>query len=178
MDYLWAPWRMTYLQGAGAAEDDCFMCALGAELDSGERRRTGEALGEPDDYVVWRGERAYAVLNLYPYASGHVLVVPTAHEGALDRLDGATAAELMEATRLVIRALRLAYQPQGFNVGANLGAAAGAGFGEHLHIHVVPRWGGDTNFMTTTGQVRVLPEALADTARRLRAALAEIPGDR
>jgi ATP adenylyltransferase len=152
------------LIGESRAEG-CFLCTIGAGQD------TDEAL----DLVVWRGESVYALLNRYPYANGHVMVAPYAHEGELDRLPAPVAAELMTGTRLIIRALRRMYAPQGFNVGLNLGAAAGAGYGDHVHFHVVPRWHGDTNFMTTTGGTRVVPEALDVTARRMRSAIASRP---
>jgi len=187
MDQLWAPWRMAYLESGATAAGGCFLCALGrGGIDAPPAAAGDRSAGHPPhaaapddalDIVIWRGVRVYALLNAYPYANGHVMVAPYAHEGALDALDDPTAAELMAATRLIIRALRQAYQPQGFNVGANLGVAAGAGFGDHVHLHIVPRWGGDTNFMTTTGQARVIPEALADTAERLRAAVAVIAGE-
>ena len=162
MQQLWAPWRMTYLQGGDRA-DGCFLCAYGA----------GDPPDAPD-VVVWRGEHVYALLNAYPYTNGHVMVAPCVHGGDLVALNEATAAELMVGVRLVLTALKAVYQPQGFNVGANLGSAAGAGYGEHVHMHVVPRWSGDTNFMTATAGTRVIPESLEDTARRLRAALAEL----
>jgi ATP adenylyltransferase len=162
MQQLWAPWRMTYLEGGDRAPD-CFLCAYGA----------GAVPGGPD-VVVWRGERVYALLNAYPYTNGHVMVAPYVHEGDLASLDEATAAELMVGVRRVLVALKAAYRPEGFNVGANLGRAAGAGYGDHVHLHLVPRWGGDTNFMTATANTRVIPESLEETARRLRAALAEL----
>jgi ATP adenylyltransferase len=157
---IWAPWRMAYLEGDDKGAG-CFLCDVGAGSDDA-------------GIVVWRGQLVYALLNAYPYANGHVMVVPYVHEGQLDRLAEAAAVELLAAVRLVIRALRAVYEPEGFNVGANLGAAAGAGCGDHLHIHVVPRWDRDTNFMTTTAGTRVIPETLEDTARRVRAALASL----
>jgi ATP adenylyltransferase len=168
MQQLWAPWRMTYLEGGEAGSPACFLCAYG------EPAPDGRPVGGPD-LVVWRGERVYALLNAYPYSNGHVLVAPYRHEGDLLALDEPTTGELMAAVRRLVGALRRAYRPEGFNVGANLGRVAGAGFGDHLHLHVVPRWAGDTNFMSTTAGTRVIPESLEETARRLRAALAE-PG--
>lgn len=153
---------MAYLSGGEAASPGCFLCTLGVS--------TPEAA---QDLVLWRGERVYALLNAYPYANGHVMVAPYAHEGDLLALDEPTAQALLAGVRRVLAALRRAYDPPGFNVGANLGQAAGAGFGDHLHVHVVPRWSGDTNFMTTTAGTRVIPEALADTAARLRTILAD-----
>lgn len=160
---MWAPWRMPYLEG-GPPGEGCFFCAIGRGDDD------PEAL----DLVVWRGKRVYALLNRYPYANGHVMVAPYRHEGALDRLRPETAQELMAGLSLIIRALRRTYDPQGFNVGLNLGSAAGAGFGDHLHFHVVPRWTGDTSFMAVTGGTRVIPEALDVTAERIRAAVAAL----
>lgn len=115
--------------------------------------------------VVWRGEYCLAVLNLYPYASGHLLIVPLRHESDLSNLTDEESHELWETTRKAITALNLGFQPEGFNLGANLGRTAGAGIPDHLHMHVVPRWGGDTNFMTTTGGVRVIPQSMSDSWR-------------
>ncbi len=161
MEQLWAPWRMPYLL-SGARSEGCFFCALGA----------GEGDSESLDQVIWRGSSVYALLNRYPYSTGHIMIVPYIHEGRLEALDETILFELMEGVRLAIRALRLAYKPEGFNVGLNLGSAAGAGFGDHLHFHVVPRWSGDTNFMTATARTRVVPEPMHDTACRLRDAIA------
>jgi len=162
MDQIWAPWRMAYLESA-KGNGPCFLCAIGASSD--------------DAIVVWRGEHTYALLNAFPYANGHVMVAPYAHEGALDALPAHVASELMRGIRIALRALRATYSPEGFNVGANLGAAAGAGHGDHLHVHVVPRWMRDTNFMTTVAATRVIPETLPDTARRIRDALAGLAPD-
>lgn len=167
MEQLWAPWRMPYLQ-SGARPEGCFFCTLGA----------GEGDEDSLDQVVWRGRWVYALLNRYPYSNGHMMIVPYVHEGRLEGLDEATVVELMAGVRLSIRALKLVYEAEGFNVGLNLGSAAGAGFGDHLHFHVVPRWSGDTNFMTTTAALRVVPEPLPETARRLRAAIAAIEDER
>jgi ATP adenylyltransferase len=165
MEQLWAPWRMPYLQG-GARPEGCFFCTLGA------------GKGEPESLaqVVWRGESVYALLNRYPYSNGHTMVVPYIHEGRLEELESEVSRELMSGVRRTIRALALVYSPEGFNVGLNLGSAAGAGFGDHLHFHVVPRWSGDTNFMSTTGGTRVVPESLDETARRLSEAFMSLSG--
>lgn len=159
MERIWAPWRMTYLEGEQGI-DPCFLCRLGAA-------------GGNDGLVIWRGRLVYALLNAYPYASGHVLVAPYAHVGDMMALPDETLHELVAAVRMIVAALGSEYAPQGFNLGANLGGAAGAGHAEHLHVHVVPRWRGDTNFMTVTGDARVLPEALERTAERLRRAIAQ-----
>jgi len=137
---------------------DCFLCAAGAGPSQ-------------EGLVVWRGRLVFALLNAFPYVSGHVLVAPYDHEGDLLRLPADAAAELVMGARLVMRALALVYAPEGYNLGANLGSAAGAGHAEHLHLHVVPRWRGDTNFMTTAAETRVVPEALHETADRLRRAV-------
>jgi ATP adenylyltransferase len=163
MEQLWAPWRMPYLQG-GARPEGCFFCRLGA----------GDEDPDGFDSVVWRGESVFALLNRYPYTNGHVMVAPYVHEGRLEAIDPAVASELVVGLRLLIRALRQVYEPDGFNVGLNLGSAAGAGFGDHLHFHVVPRWSGDTNFMATTASTRVVPETLEVTASRLKNALASL----
>jgi ATP adenylyltransferase len=160
MDRLWAPWRLSYVTAAQVPATDCIFCdpSAGRELD----------------LVVFRGERSYVILNLYPYNNGHVMVVPDRHLSALEALTPDEQTELMRLTRLSEMALNDAYKPQGINVGINLGKAAGAGIENHLHIHLVPRWSGDTNFMTAVGGTRVLPEDLAATAARLRPIFAKL----
>ncbi len=159
---LWAGWRADYVRSVSAAD-----------TDANESSSPFEAIGRgelPDDetFVVWRGEHTFAVLNAYPYTTGHLLVVPYVAAAAPDDLNDATWAELWQAVRLAVRALQTAYNPDGVNVGLNLGRAAGAGVVGHIHIHCLPRWAGDTNFMTTVGGTRVLPETLGDTWRKLR----------
>ena len=117
--------------------------------------------------IVQRGERAYVILNRYPYTSGHLMVVPFEHKPSLELLDALTRAEIIELASKFVQVLRDAYQPQGFNVGINIGMAAGAGIAEHVHLHIVPRWTGDTNFMSSLAQTRVLPESLEDTYNRV-----------
>lgn len=129
------------------------------------------ALTETDDLanlVVVRGQRAFVMLNRYPYTSGHIMVVPCDHLPSLEKLDPPTRAEIMELAARFIQVLGAVYQPQGFNVGINIGEAAGAGIIDHVHMHVVPRWNGDTNFMSALGRTRVLPETLEDTFQRLK----------
>lgn len=121
-----------------------------------------------ENLIAHRGERAYVILNLYPYTSGHVMVVPFDHKPNLDDLDAPTRAEMIELTSRCMTLLRRLYNSQAFNMGANIGEAAGAGVKEHVHIHVVPRWAGDTNFMSALAGTRVLPESLEDTYRRIR----------
>ncbi len=134
---------------------DCVFCTSLSQTDG------------PENLVVYRGKLNFVVLNRYPYTTGHLMIVPNAHIASLDLLDPETRAEMMELTARSMSALRVEYRPQGFNVGVNEGAAAGAGIDEHLHLHVVPRWNGDTNFMSSLAHTRVLPEALEDTLERV-----------
>lgn len=124
----------------------------------------------PENLIAFRGERAFIILNRYPYTSGHLMVVPFVHRPNLEMLDGPTRAEMMELSSRCMGVLRQLYNPDGFNMGANIGEAAGAGVVGHVHIHIVPRWVGDTNFMSTLGGTRVLPEALEATFRRVQEA--------
>jgi ATP adenylyltransferase len=121
-----------------------------------------------DNLVVLRGETAFVILNRYPYTSGHVMIVPFEHEPSFENLNASTRAEIMELMNAMMINLRAIYAPPAFNVGANIGEAAGAGIAAHVHLHVVPRWAGDNNFMATIGETRVLPEALPDSYRRIR----------
>ena len=123
-----------------------------------------------ENLVVVRGQHAFVILNRFPYTSGHLMVVPYEHSPSLEQLDPPARCEMMELTNRAVQVLRDEYQPEGFNLGMNIGAAAGAGIAEHVHLHVVPRWGGDTNFMSSVAGTRVLPEALEDTYRRVKAA--------
>jgi ATP adenylyltransferase len=162
MDRLWAGWRSGYVAAAGngalAGEGSIFTRIL--------------ATGLPDDetHVVWRGDLVFAILNAYPYTSGHVLVMPYREAGELEDLTPAESDALWAATRAAVAAVKAAYRPQGVNVGINLGEAAGAGIPSHLHVHVLPRWQADSNFMTSVAEVRVLPEPLDETWAKLRAA--------
>jgi ATP adenylyltransferase len=154
MDRLWAPWRLSYVTSAQVPPSDCVFCDASS--------------GRDIDLVVLRGRHTYVILNLYPYNNGHLMVVPKRHLAALEALTADEQVELMQLARLSEMALNEAYRPQGINVGINLGKAAGAGIESHLHVHLVPRWSGDTNFMTAVGETRVLPEELSATALRLR----------
>jgi ATP adenylyltransferase len=145
---------MVYMQ-TDKLEDGCVFCNELARPDGRE------------SLVVFRGQKAFAILNRYPYTSGHMMVVPFEHLATLEALDPKTRAEIMELTNQAIKVLQMVYRPQGFNVGLNQGAAAGAGITDHIHIHVVPRWMGDTNFMSSLGNTRVLPESLDDTYLRV-----------
>ncbi len=155
MKYLWSPWRMEYIENHGR-EDRCVFCTVQAQADG------------PENLIVHRGQQAYVILNRYPYTSGHLMVVPFVHLAMLEELDAVTRAEMMELAARATSVLRKVYNARAFNIGINIGEAAGAGIKEHIHIHVVPRWVGDTNFMSTLGQTRVLPEALEDTWRRVK----------
>jgi len=153
---LFAPWRFAYVTHAGAP-GECVLCTA--------------ASGGEDTLTLARGERTFALLNRFPYTSGHTMIAPFAHVADLSQLDAATLAEMMGLVQRVVRAVQQVYQPHGFNIGFNLGEAAGAGIADHRHLHVVPRWRGDTNFMAVTADVRVLPEDLSETRAKLRRAL-------
>jgi ATP adenylyltransferase len=163
LERLWAGWRAEYIAEVVAATpaveatDDCLFCGLGAAPTEGSQ-------------IVARDETTFAVLNAYPYTSGHLMVAPLRHEGDLDGLDRHEANAVMAMTQQATTAVRTAYGPDGINVGMNLGRAAGAGVPGHLHVHVLPRWVGDTNFMTSIAEARVMPESLTATLERLRAA--------
>jgi ATP adenylyltransferase len=153
---LWAPWRLEYVAQADELPG-CPLCA--------------EAAGEVEDsLVVHRGTHAFALLNKYPYSSGHLMLAPYAHVAELEELGDETALELHRLSVQALEALRSLYRPAGFNLGWNIGRAAGAGIPGHAHMHVVPRWAGDTSFMPVLGDVKVIPEHLHETRDRLRAA--------
>ena len=157
MKRLFSPWRMKYIKNT-EKEYGCVFCNALAREDNAH------------NLIVMRGERAFVILNKFPYTSGHVMVAPFDHKDNLDNLDAPTRAEMMELTSACITALKKVYAPQAFNVGMNIGAAAGAGVPGHVHIHIVPRWNGDTNFMSTVGETRVLPEELEVTYMRMKEA--------
>ena len=169
LERLWAGWRSDYIAGVTADETSP------AEADKDEsvcvfcRILASDAPNE-ETFVVWRGEQAAVVLNAYPYTSGHVLVLPVRHVSDLEDLDGAEAAALWGRVTDAVRALKAAYRPEGINVGANIGRGAGAGIPGHFHVHALPRWAGDTNFMTSIAETRVMPETLSATWRKLRQA--------
>lgn len=154
LDRLWAGWRSEYVTGAHEDEDGCVLCRVVAEAGN----------------VVWRGSRCAAVLNAFPYTSGHLMVVPVRHVAELEDVQGEEAAELWTAVADAVRALKAAYGADGINMGANLGRAAGAGVPGHFHVHVIPRWSGDTNFMTSVAETRVLPESLDATYEKVKGA--------
>lgn len=162
MNRLWTPWRLSYVTTAGGPTTQCVFC---------------DALTHPDEpLLAYTGTRAFVILNKFPYNNGHLMVVPKRHVPRLSDLDPAELLELMTLSQAAERALDAVYAPHGFNMGINLGRSAGAGIADHLHLHVVPRWDGDTSFMTVFGETRVLPEELPVTAGRLREALTGIVG--
>ncbi len=159
MKHLWAPWRMAYVGGWASPPPGCIFCTALAARD------------DPRHLVVKRGLHAYLILNAYPYSPGHLMAVLNRHVATVADAEAAELAELMQLAGEATRLLTAEYQAHGFNIGINQGRVAGAGVEDHLHVHVVPRWNGDTNFMATVGEVRVLPEALEVTYRRLRTRL-------
>jgi ATP adenylyltransferase len=154
VERLWSPWRQAYVSGTSESKG-CVFCR--AQNDA-----------EAEQLVLFRGETCFVILNLFPYNNGHLMVVPCRHVATLADSTPEELGELMRLTQRAEMALTEAYRPQGINVGMNLGRPAGAGVLDHLHVHLVPRWTGDTNFMSVIGEVRVLPEALEHTAARLR----------
>jgi ATP adenylyltransferase len=142
---------MTYIRGEKTPSDGCVFCTIAASADDSE------------DYVLARSEHVYAVLNRYPYNNGHLMIVPYEHVSSQEVMPSEALTDLMLTTNRALAVLRRAYNPPAFNLGANLGAAAGAGIAEHFHFHIVPRWPGDANFMTTVGDTRVIPDSLANT---------------
>jgi ATP adenylyltransferase len=162
MDYLWTPWRYQYMEKAARGEQpECIFCEAAARKDDAET------------LVVHRGAKAFVILNRYPYTSGHVMIVPFAHVAELHLCEAKTLNEMMQMARRVETVFQAEYKPDGMNLGMNLGRAAGAGVIGHLHLHALPRWIGDSNFMTVTGETRVHPEALETTYERLRKGLAK-----
>jgi ATP adenylyltransferase len=160
MKHLWSPWRLEYL--TEPRKEGCIFCRAIAGSDDRE------------SLVLWRGEHAFLILNRYPYNNGHLMVVPYAHVASFEELDAATLTELMVLMNRALAALRQAMEPDGFNLGANLGHVAGAGVADHVHLHVVPRWAGDTNFMPIVGDMRVVPQTWQQTYDQVRAALEEL----
>ena len=155
---LWAPWRLAYIEKAstGPGDEGCIFVELPKQAD------------DRKNLILYRGKTAFVMLNAFPYTNGHLMVAPYRHTADLS---GLTDEELLEINQLVAKSLdwiKKAYNPEGFNIGVNLGRAAGAGIPDHIHWHIVPRWGGDTNFMTTVGETRVLPQSLDDSWERLK----------
>ena len=161
---LWAPWRIEYIQSLSDDGDSCFLCDY----------RDDEPSSDAANLLLWRGENCLAVMNRFPYTGGHMLVAPLGHLAGLEDLSGAVMCEMMEMVRDLQIVLTRAIGPHGFNVGMNIGRCAGAGLPGHLHIHVVPRWNGDTNFMSALGDVRVIPQALSQLYERLQSVSNEL----
>jgi len=155
MENLWSPWRMKYVTDT-ENPDGCVFCTAPAQADDAAH------------LIVHRGKDCFTILNRYPYTSGHLMVVPFAHVSSIELLTPGVRAELFEMVNHAIGVLRGVYHPDGFNVGINMGEAAGAGIAEHAHVHIVPRWAGDTSFMSTVGETRVIPEELGVTWQRIR----------
>lgn len=164
MEFLWSPWRSHYVtSGQTHQNTECIFCFLAAKPAT-----HSDSKFDDEHYILARGQYNFVLLNLYPYTSGHLMIVPYAHVAELTVLDHPTSAEMMELAKIAQRALGDEYNPDGYNLGMNLGGAAGAGVAGHLHLHLLPRWSGDANFMTTIGETRVLPESLAATYQRLK----------
>lgn len=187
MDHLWTPWRYAFITGEDKArpklgvpkalaawpgDHQCVFCNMIAAADYAIANGMTREAAEASTYLLERGRSCYTVLNAFPYNSGHLMVVPYRHEQSLAGLPLEEADELLRMARRAERVLRAVYLPNGLNFGLNLGKAAGAGVEEHLHLHAVPRWLGDNNFMSVVGETRILPEMLDESWRRLRAALA------
>ncbi|MFC2068839.1 HIT domain-containing protein [Chloroflexota bacterium] len=154
MERIWAPWRMKYIEMK--KPEDCFLCILPKDTD------------DVANYILYRGQWNFVIMNSYPYNPGHLLVAPSRHIANLEELTGEEIQEHLSVVSQGIKVLKQVLNPSGFNIGMNIGRIAGAGIDTHLHSHIVPRWLGDTNFMTVTSDVRVLPEALAETYEKLK----------
>ncbi|MBI5395364.1 MAG: HIT domain-containing protein [Verrucomicrobia bacterium] len=162
MERLWAPWRMQYVQAANKSGETCIFCA---------KPQAGD---DEKNLVLLRDKTCFALMNLFPYNAGHLMVAPYKHTGELDDLSENDLADLMLLTRRCRQLLAAVLKPEGFNIGLNLGRTAGAGIEDHLHVHIVPRWNGDTNFMPVLGDTRVIPDALEPMYQRLKAGIAAL----
>ena len=161
MKRLWAPWRITYIREIEKIEG-CIFCTKPAENQ------------DDKTYILYRGDYTFILLNIFPYNTGHLMVAPYRHIANLEDLTPEEQQELLHLTTISVQALKRAFQPEGFNLGINLGRAAGAGFDQHLHMHIVPRWTGDTNFMPVIGDTKVIPEGLEETYKRLKPIIHEL----
>jgi ATP adenylyltransferase len=157
VDVLWSPWRYDYIKGERQGDTACVFCSLAKDTARDEEM-----------FILKRAEFNFVVLNIFPYAAGHLLIVPYQHVAYLDKADDSVTAEMMALTKASQAALAEAYSPEGYDIGMNLGSSAGAGIAEHIHMHVLPRWSGDVNFMTSIGQTRNIPESLTVTYDKLR----------
>ncbi len=157
---LWAPWRMKYIEGINSKNDgECIFCEKPKEDN------------DKKNFIIYRGKKNFVILNIFPYNNGHLLVIPYKHTSEIKDLDSETMLELMKITNIVIETIKKTMRPDGFNIGMNLGRTAGAGVKEHLHMHIVPRWNGDTNFMPVIGGTKVISESLEDTYEKLSKAI-------
>jgi ATP adenylyltransferase len=154
MKHIWAPWRVAYVRAP--KPKGCILCDKPAEKEDAE------------NYILYRGKLNFVMLNAYPYTAGHLMVIPYRHIASLEEMTAAERHEHFDIVSQCLKALREEFKPEGFNIGINMGKVAGAGIEDHVHSHIVPRWNGDTNFITTIADVRVVPEALADTYRKLK----------
>ena len=159
MDFIWSPWRYAYLASGGTKPSSCVFCVTDDRTHDRER------------LIAFRGTYNFVILNLFPYTSGHVMVAPYDHMDTISVAKAEQLSEMMQLAQRMVGVLKKLYNPDGFNLGMNLGSAAGAGIREHFHLHVVPRWVGDANFMSITGETRVLPEELSVTYNRIKAEL-------
>jgi ATP adenylyltransferase len=166
MDRLWSPWRSKYIESfasetaASKQPEHCLFCRI-----------LSDPAKDIENLVVYRGSDCFVVMNLYPYNSGHLMIVPFTHAGDLSGLSEAETAEMMQSARQCVKVLTEAFHPHGFNIGMNIGRVSGAGIEAHVHLHVVPRWNGDTNFMPVLADTRIISQALEDTYSKLREAL-------
>ena len=156
MDLLWSPWRYDYITG-GAKTNGCVFCDI-----------LNNSASDEEKFILKRAEFNFVILNVYPYASGHLLIVPLDHVADFDKVEKRVTDEMMDLVKSAQSALTEVYSPDGFNLGMNLGKQAGAGVAEHLHMHILPRWSGDVNFMTAIGQTRTMPESLETTYQKLK----------
>jgi ATP adenylyltransferase len=162
MENLWAPWRMAFIEPKTPSPSGCIFCMQPIEHE------------DEKYHILHRGEHCFMMLNLYPYNNGHLMIAPYGHVGALDQLSAETLADMMAQAQLAMQAMRQAMRPDGFNMGMNQGKVAGAGFADHIHFHIVPRWNGDTNFMPVIADIKVMPEHLDIVYQKLLQALTEI----
>jgi len=164
---LWAPWRMKYIDGVDGTHDDgCIFC---------DKPATDE---DKDNFIVFRGETCFVIMNIFPYNNGHLMVVPYSHVSSIEELGQEERLELMNVIDIAICAIKKIMRPDGFNVGMNLGRPAGAGIDDHIHMHIVPRWNGDTNFMPIIGSAKVICESLEDTYKKITGAICEVVSEK
>ena len=154
---LWAPWRMEYIEGLSDSDEGCFLCRAAEQNDRDE-----------ENLVLFRGSQCFTIMNRFPYNNGHLLIAPYTHMGLIEDLDDAILLEMMQQVKRMTGLVQQALNAEGFNIGINLSHCAGAGLPDHFHVHIVPRWSGDTNFMAIVGKVRVIPEALGRTYRKIK----------